>query len=160
MGCSNWNEPRVQLPCGRRLTLPSSGLAPARRFRPSFHSGPYAPCRREPLMANVRQIQNTALMQRLARFPVAVGSPAERGSKSVLGCSPFGSQRSAAAPRSNAAFPVRGAQRLSVVRQESQGQHCLFHTFGAASSFFLSQTRAPNPAFERTGHRPAAQGQR
>ena len=38
--------------CG--LTLPSSGLAPAWRFRPSFHSGPYAPCRREPLMSNVR----------------------------------------------------------------------------------------------------------
>ena len=36
------------------LTLSSSGLAPAWRFRPSFHSGPYAPCRREPLMSNVR----------------------------------------------------------------------------------------------------------
>ena len=106
-----------------RLTLPSSGHAPAGRFRPSFHSGPYAPCRFRPLMSNVRQIQNTALMQRLARFPVAVSSPAERGGKSVPGCSPFGSQRSVAAPRSNTSFLVRGAQRLSVVRQEFQGQH-------------------------------------
>ena len=113
-----------------------------------------------PLNSNVRQVQNSALMQRLARFPVAVGSPAERGGKSVPGCSPCGSQRSVAAPRSIAAFLVRGGQRLSVVRHEFQGQHCLFPTFGAASSFCLSQTRAPNPAFERTGQRPAAQGQR
>ena len=135
-------------PCkARRLTLPSSG-----------QSTGYA--RRLPLKSNVRQMQNTALMQRLARFPVAVGSPAERGGKSVLGCSPFGSQRSVAAPRSIAAFLVRGEQRLSVVRQEFQGQHCLSPTFGSASSFCLSQTRAPNPAFERTGQRPAAQGQR
>ena len=40
--------------CGRGLTLPSSGLAPAGRFRPSFHSRPYAPCLREPLKSNVR----------------------------------------------------------------------------------------------------------
>ena len=126
-----------------RLTLPSSGLANG-----------------QPLKANVRQMQNTALMQRLARFPVAVGSPAERGGKSVPGCSPFGSQRSVAAPRSIAAFLVRGGQRLSVVRHEFQGQHCLSPTFGAASSVCLSQPRAPNPAFERTGQRPAAQGQR
>ena len=38
----------------RRLTLPSSELAPAGSFRPSFHSGPYAARRREPLMSNVR----------------------------------------------------------------------------------------------------------
>ena len=92
-------------------------------------------------MANVRQMQNTALMQRLARFPVAVGSPAERGGRSVLGCSPFGSQRSVAAPRSIPALLVSGGQRLSVVRHEFQGRHCLFPTFGAASSFCLSQTR-------------------
>ena len=41
----------------RRLTLPSSGLAPAWRFRPSLHSGPCAPCRREPLMSNVRRLR-------------------------------------------------------------------------------------------------------
>ena len=124
-------------------TLPSSGLAKG-----------------QPLKANVRQMQNTALMQRLAGFPVAVRSPAERGGKSVLGCSPFGSQRSVAAPRSIAAFVVRGGQRLSVVRHEFQGQHCLFSTFGAASSFCLPHTRAPIPAFERTGQRPAAHGKR
>ena len=39
------------------LTLPSSGLAPAWRFRPSLHSGPCAPCRREPLMSNVRRLR-------------------------------------------------------------------------------------------------------
>ena len=114
----------------------------------------------QPLNSNVRQLQNLALMQRLARFPVAAGSSAERGGRSVLGCSPFGSQRSVAAPRSIAALLVRGEQGLSVVRQEFQGQHCLFPTFGAASGFCLSQTRAPNPAYERTGQWPAAQGQR
>ena len=96
----------------------------------------------QPLNSNVRQMQNTALMQRLARFPAAVGSPAERGGESLLGCSPFGSQRPVAAPHSIAAFLVRGGQQLSVVRQEFQGQHCLFPTFGAASSFCLSQPRA------------------
>ena len=111
-------------------------------------------------MSNVRQVQNTALMQWLASLPVSAGSPAERGGKSVPGCSPFGSQRSVAAPRSFAAFGVRGVQGLSVVRQEFQGQRFLFSRSGAASSFCLSQTRAPNPAFERTGQRPAAQGQR
>ena len=111
-------------------------------------------------MSNVRQMQNSALMQRVARFPAVVGSLAERGGKSVLGCTPFGSQRSAAAPRSNAAFRVRGGQRQSVVRQAFQGQHCLFPSLGAASRFFLSPPRAPNPAFEADCLKAAAQFQR
>ena len=39
--------------CG--LTLPSSGLAPAARVWPSFHSGPSPRHLREPLMSNVRR---------------------------------------------------------------------------------------------------------
>ena len=38
--------------CG--LTLRSSGLAPAGRLWPSFHSGPKPSCRRQPLTLNVR----------------------------------------------------------------------------------------------------------
>ena len=47
----------------RRLTLPSSGLAPAAQAWPSFHSGPYAPCRREPLMSNARRHKREKLCQ-------------------------------------------------------------------------------------------------
>ena len=39
---------------GRRLTLPSSGLAPAAQAWSSFYSGPSPRCLREPLMSNVR----------------------------------------------------------------------------------------------------------
>ena len=49
--------------CG--LTLPSSGLAPAGSFRPSFHSRPYAACLRSPLMSNVRQHEGVALLARV-----------------------------------------------------------------------------------------------
>ena len=41
--------------CG--LTLRSSGLAPAGRLWPSFHSGPKPSCRRQPLTLNVRAHQ-------------------------------------------------------------------------------------------------------
>ena len=54
----SWVEPVHQhlwwQQCGCRLTLPSSGHTTAVRFRPSFHSGPYAACRCVPLMSNVR----------------------------------------------------------------------------------------------------------
>ena len=50
--------------CG--LTLRSSGRATAARFRPSFHSGPYAPCRREPLMSNVSRRKQPAPVQRVS----------------------------------------------------------------------------------------------
>ena len=131
-------------------------VAPALRHHVSPTLASSGLAKGQPLKANVRQLQNLALMQRLARFPAAVGSPAERGGRSVPGCSPFGSQRSVAAPRSITAFLVRGAQRLSVARQEFQGQRFLFSTFGAASGFCLSQTRAPNPAIERTPRKQAA----
>ena len=39
----------------RGLTHRSSGLAPAGRLWPSFHSGPNPPCLREPLNSNVRR---------------------------------------------------------------------------------------------------------
>ena len=39
----------------RGLTLRSSGLAPAGRLWPSFHSGPKPSCRRQPLTLNVRR---------------------------------------------------------------------------------------------------------
>ena len=39
----------------RRLTLPSSGLAPAAQAWPSFHSGPSPRRLREPLMSNIRR---------------------------------------------------------------------------------------------------------
>ena len=45
----------------RRLDLPSSELAPASRCRPSFHSGPYTPRHREPLMS-------TAMLPAHARY--------------------------------------------------------------------------------------------
>ena len=38
---------------GLRLTLRSSRRVPAGRFRPSFHSRPYAPCLHAPLNSNV-----------------------------------------------------------------------------------------------------------
>ena len=41
----------------RRLTLPSSGLAPAAQAWPSFHSGPSPRRLREPLMSNVRRLE-------------------------------------------------------------------------------------------------------
>ena len=45
----------------RRLTLPSSGLAPAAQAWPSFHSGPSPCCLREPLMSNVRRRTHSLL---------------------------------------------------------------------------------------------------
>ena len=47
-------HPMSSRPCGA-YTLRSRGLAPAGRLWPPFHSGPHAPCRREPLMSNVRR---------------------------------------------------------------------------------------------------------
>ena len=47
------SSPWLPTPQARRLTLPSSGHTTAVRFRPSFHSGPYAACRCVPLMSNV-----------------------------------------------------------------------------------------------------------
>ena len=44
--------------CG--LTLRSSGLAPAGRLWPSFHSGPKPSCRRQPLTLNVRRRKSSA----------------------------------------------------------------------------------------------------
>ena len=44
------------MPQTRRLTLPSSGLAPAAQAWPSFHSGPSLRRLREPLMSNVRRL--------------------------------------------------------------------------------------------------------
>jgi hypothetical protein len=46
-----------------RLTLPSSGLAPASGSRPSFHSRPYAARLRSPLMSNVRPHESVATRQ-------------------------------------------------------------------------------------------------
>ena len=45
----------------RRLTLPSSGLAPAAQAWPSFHSGPSPRRLREPLMSNVKPLNNRLL---------------------------------------------------------------------------------------------------
>ena len=50
----NWQCNSAQLPRQRRLTLPSSGLAPAAQAWPSFHSGPSPRRLRKPLMSNVR----------------------------------------------------------------------------------------------------------
>ena len=52
----------------RRLTLRSSRRVPAGRFRPSFHSRPYAPCLHARLNSNVRRHRtqyrdNAALVQ-------------------------------------------------------------------------------------------------
>ena len=47
----------------RRLTLPSSGLAPAAQAWPSFHSGPSPRRLREPLMSNVRRHKREKLSQ-------------------------------------------------------------------------------------------------
>ena len=47
----------------RRLTLPSSGLAPAAQAWPSFHSGPILRRHREPLMSNVRRRKREELNQ-------------------------------------------------------------------------------------------------
>ena len=41
---------------GLRITVPSSGLAPAGCYRPSFRSWPSAARLREPLMSNVRRL--------------------------------------------------------------------------------------------------------
>ena len=103
-------------------------------------------------MSNVGQMQNSALMHRSSRFPAALSSAAERGGSSVLGCSPFGSQRAVSAPRSNAAGPGSGSQEAFVVRQGLQGEHGSLAKFGAVSGFFLAPPRKPNPGIERTSN--------
>ena len=48
---------------GLRITVPSSGLAPAEQAWPSFHSGPILRRLREPLMSNVRRRKREELSQ-------------------------------------------------------------------------------------------------
>ena len=55
-------KPRIAHPT-RRLTLPSSGLAPAAQAWPSFHSGPSPRRLREPLMSNVRRLEEPSPVQ-------------------------------------------------------------------------------------------------
>jgi hypothetical protein len=79
-----------------------------------------------------------------------MSSHAERGGQSVLGCSPFGSQRTGAAPRSNAASIGHRASAAAVAREALQGEAGLFFTLSAASRFCFLSPCKPNPAFERT----------
>ena len=90
----------------------------------------------------------------------ALAVRAERGSGSIAGCAPFGLQRTAVAPRSIHAGIARRVQTPAAVVCVLQATLGLFATFGSASRFCLASPRKPNPAFERTGQRPAAQGQR
>ena len=114
-------------------------------------------------MSNVGQMQNSALMHSSSRLSASLSSHAERGGESVLGCAPFGLQRAVAAPRSNAASVGRRASAAGFAREAFQGKVGLLVKLGAASPFFLSPSRKPNPAFERTAHgKPwsTAQGER
>ena len=110
----------------RGLTLPSSGLAPAWRFRPSFHSGPYAPCRREPLMSNVRPKANQVGAKVQARAIASSSSPqalhalhvlcrTSRTSTSCSGCPSFGGQRTLVAARTR--YALAHANRVSSSEQ-------------------------------------------
>ena len=102
-------------------------------------------------------------MHSSSRLSASLSSHAERGGESVLGCAPFGLQRAVAAPRSNAAVFGHRTSVAVVDREALQGEGGLFVTLGAASPFFLSPSRKPNPAFERIASGvPAstAQGQR
>ena len=52
------------------LTLRSSRRVPAGRFRPSFHSGPYAPCLHARLNSNVRPHQPASVYPRAQELTV------------------------------------------------------------------------------------------
>ena len=99
-------------------------------------------------------------MHRSSRISTTLSSHAERGGESVAGCAPFGLQRTIAAPRSSAARLSSPARAARVACEVLQAEVALFPTLGAASRFGSTSPRKPNPAFERTGQRPAAQGQR
>jgi len=99
-------------------------------------------------------------MHSSSRLPALRCSHAERGGYSVLGCAPFGLQRAIEAPRSDSAGLGRGSHKAFAVRQALHGEQRLSARFSAAKTFFLTPSRKPNPAYERTCLRQAAQGQR
>ena len=92
------------------------------------------------------------LMHTLSCFSESISSHAERGGKPVAGCSPFGSQRAVAAPRSNAAGIGRRASVLSVIRATRQSEYGLLATLGTAFGVSAGSSRQPNPALKRTSH--------
>ena len=97
-------------------------------------------------------MQYPALMNKLSRFPAAVGSHASRGGKSALGCSRCRSQRTICTPRS---MPTRirlWRSAPAFAFHRLPGKPDLSGKVGAASSFFLSSPRKPNPALKRTSH--------
>ena len=80
-------------------------------------------------------------MHRSSRFSKSLGSPAERGGTIAVGCSPCGSQRAVAAPRSNAACLGRRGQEAVAARQLLQGEHGLLAKVSAASSCVTAQAQ-------------------
>jgi hypothetical protein len=88
-------------------------------------------------------------MHESSRLAIGVSSPAERGGEFISCCSPCGSQRTVAAPRSNAACPARRVLSVVAVRDGFQGNLQLSGKLSAASRFCFLSPRKPNPAFER-----------
>ena len=176
--CKKSRRSRAWSPCKacgvvhQGLTHRSSGLAPAGHFRPSFHSGPYVSCRREPLTSNVRpkanqvgaKVQACALASRSS--PEALHNrPAlwslRRTSAPCSGCPSFGGQRTLVAARTRYALAhanrfSSSEQSLKSIHAPSQGastarlqEESPVQSLVALQSLWCRPPR-PNPSVERT----------
>ena len=85
-------------------------------------------------------------MHRSSRFSKSLSSPAERGGSGVVGCSPCGSQRAVAAPRSRATVFGHRVREAAASLEDLQGERRPPANVGAAPA------RRPNPALKRTSH--------
>ena len=95
-------------------------------------------------------------MHTLSRSSESLSSHVPRGVAFVAGCSPFGSQRAVAAPRSNAAGSGRRVRGTAIAREVVEGEHGLLAKVSAASRVCFASPRKPNPALKRTCLRQAA----
>ena len=95
-------------------------------------------------------------MHTLSRLSEPLRSRSERGGEVIAGCSPFGSQRTVAAPRSNTAVVGQRVHRTVGPCGALQGELGLFGKAGAASRSAVRYRKAPNPALKRTCLRQAA----
>ena len=130
--------------CG--LTLRSSGLAPAGRLWPSFHSGPKPSCRRQPLTLNVRPQKKRKNM--VAAFQSRRPFPCPRGCN--VACSKSAKQSFAISKN------MRGALNFA----SSGGNTGLLHHEHSRFAHVNSQAHEPRKnaanarAFSRVSSRP------
>ena len=154
----------------RRLTLPSSGLAPAAQAWPSFHSGPIPRRLREPLMSNVRRRKEPlervwakvaaawhptqcARHARPRQFGAGVRHLEERVSPARLANNNL-CARAEARARTNVSQSV-GPQPLRARKSASARKNLVALPRGLRLELGMrssSPPPTPNPSFERTHH--------